>query len=179
MNLKRLTILGIAFIFGFSFITHNLYEWFPNAVTAIFFPVNESVWEHQKMIYTTTIIWGLINHFLINKYNIKIKNKISAIYIGAIANVIIFLLVYTPIYLIWGHNLILTLLIYLITIIIAQIIAYIIFNFKQNLKTLNYYSLVLIPLTFLIFWLLTYYPIELEYPFYDTHNDKHGIYSYY
>lgn len=30
---------------------HFLYEWLPNAVTALFSPVNESLWEHVKLIF--------------------------------------------------------------------------------------------------------------------------------
>ena len=30
---------------------HFLYDFFPNPVTALFSPVNESIWEHLKLIY--------------------------------------------------------------------------------------------------------------------------------
>ena len=30
---------------------HFLYDWFPNPVTALFSPVNESLWEHGKLIF--------------------------------------------------------------------------------------------------------------------------------
>lgn len=30
---------------------HFLYTWFPGAMTALFSPVNESLWEHVKLIY--------------------------------------------------------------------------------------------------------------------------------
>lgn len=34
-----------------GFVLHFLYEWLPNAVTALFSPVNESLWEHIKLIF--------------------------------------------------------------------------------------------------------------------------------
>ena len=30
---------------------HFLYEWLPNPVTALLSPINESLWEHIKLIY--------------------------------------------------------------------------------------------------------------------------------
>ncbi len=32
-------------------ILHFIYEWMPNAVTALFSPVNESLWEHVKLVF--------------------------------------------------------------------------------------------------------------------------------
>ena len=34
-----------------GFVLHFLYQWQPNAVTALFSPVNESLWEHIKLIF--------------------------------------------------------------------------------------------------------------------------------
>ena len=34
-----------------GFVLHFLYQWWPNAVTALFSPVNESLWEHIKLIF--------------------------------------------------------------------------------------------------------------------------------
>ena len=31
---------------------HFVYDWWPNALTAIFTPVNESVWEHLKLLFS-------------------------------------------------------------------------------------------------------------------------------
>ncbi len=178
MSLKKATAIGITFIFLFSFITHNLYDWFPTTLTSIFFPVNESIWEHQKMIFITVLIWGLIEHLLLKKFGIKHKNIISATFISAISNVIIFLTLYTPVHIILGHNFILTLFVYLITIIISQVIGYHILKTRHRLKTLNLFSIILTPIVFFIFGLFTYYPPNCEILFYDEYNDMHGIYSY-
>ena len=32
-------------------VLHFLYQWWPNAVTALFSPVNESLWEHVKLVF--------------------------------------------------------------------------------------------------------------------------------
>ena len=42
---------------------HNTYEWFPNGFTALIAPVNESLWEHTKIIFYPLLLAG----FLCNK----------------------------------------------------------------------------------------------------------------
>lgn len=39
---------------------HFLYEWLPCAITAIISPVNESVWEHVKLIFYPLLIAGTV-----------------------------------------------------------------------------------------------------------------------
>ena len=48
-----------AFLLGMLF--HNLYEWFgQNVFVGLFFPMNESVWEHLKLtFYPILIVWFL------------------------------------------------------------------------------------------------------------------------
>ena len=69
MKKKIIQIISILFIFLIGFIIHNLYEWCPNIVTLILSPVNESVFEHMKMIYTSYIIWIIVKYFILKKYN--------------------------------------------------------------------------------------------------------------
>jgi hypothetical protein len=179
MNLKKITTIGIIFIFLFSFITHNLYEWFPSFLTSLFFPVNESIWEHQKMIFTTVLLWGLIEYFLLKKYEHDYDNIVIATVVSAVTNIIIFLIVYIPIHVIWGHNLLVTLIVYLITIIISQVIGYRILSIEDFNNKLHIIAIITIAVMFIIFGILTYYPLNWELLFYDNHSDKHGIYSYY
>ena len=74
MKKKIIQIISMIFIFLIGFIIHNLYEWCPNIVTLILSPVNESVFEHMKMIYTSYIIWIIVKYFILKKYNIKENN---------------------------------------------------------------------------------------------------------
>ena len=50
MDLKKVKIVSIFGMFIFCFLTHFLYNFFPNTLFSIFFPVNESIWEHMKMM---------------------------------------------------------------------------------------------------------------------------------
>ncbi len=179
MKLWQIVLSGIIFVFLFSFITHNIYDWFPSKLTSIFFPVNESIWEHQKMIYITNLLWGFIAYLLLKKYNLNYHNIILATIITAIANIIIFLIIYTPIYAIWGHDFIVTLVIYLITIIISYLINYKVLMIDHYYKILNYPLLILAIILWFIFGIFTYYPLHWELLFFDTYHQKYGIYNYY
>lgn len=39
---------------------HELYKWLPSFFTALFAPVNESLWEHVKIVFFPLIVAGLV-----------------------------------------------------------------------------------------------------------------------
>ena len=47
-------------IFAISTLIHSFYDCLPCFVTSIIIPVNESIWEHLKMIFTSYMILLLI-----------------------------------------------------------------------------------------------------------------------
>jgi len=47
---RQLIVTWIAALLA-GFVLHFVYQWWPNAVTALFSPVNESLWEHIKLIF--------------------------------------------------------------------------------------------------------------------------------
>ena len=51
-RLKLYMILGFLFTAALGTIWHFLYDWTGRgAIAALFFPVNESTWEHMKLIF--------------------------------------------------------------------------------------------------------------------------------
>ena len=70
MTLKRIKIISIIGTFLLCFLTHFIYNLFPNTLFSIFFPVNESIWEHMKMLFSTILLFGIIEYILIKKFNI-------------------------------------------------------------------------------------------------------------
>lgn len=47
---RQLILTGIAAILA-GCVLHFVYGWLPNAVTALISPVNESLWEHVKLVF--------------------------------------------------------------------------------------------------------------------------------
>lgn len=178
MNIKKVTIISVFSIFALSFLSHFMYEWFPNIFNSIFFPVNESIWEHNKMIFTTMIIWGIIEYFIISNHGKK--NFPVALLSSTLVTIITNTLIFTPIYYLMDmkDNIIITMIIYIISIIIGQYTSHKILKSNKIFSTLNTISLISIPIIFTIFGLLTYYPIKIGI-FYDYPNNKYGLYSYY
>lgn len=173
MKKKIIQIISILFIFLIGFIIHNLYEWCPNIVTLILSPVNESVFEHMKMIYTSYIIWIIVKYFILKKYNIKENNFLLKELLTFLFNIALFLTIYWPIYSKFGENMLVTLTIYLVTIIISQILNYFI-EFKKDSNVLNIISLIVIFLIYAFTTYLTYNPPICKL-FLDPTNNSYGL----
>ena len=47
---RQLIVTWLAALLA-GFVLHFLYQWQPNAATALFSPVNESLWEHIKLVF--------------------------------------------------------------------------------------------------------------------------------
>ncbi len=114
MSLKKVLKLNIIVIFLLSFLTHFIYKIIPIDLFAIFFPVNESIFEHMKMIYTTYLIDSIILFLLFKKYNIKFNNFFGALFLSSIISITSFLIIWLPVYYRIGENLLLTLIILVI-----------------------------------------------------------------
>lgn len=72
--LKKIKLIAIINIFILSFISHYIYDLFPSILISFFFPVNESIAEHMKIIYTSTLVYGLFDYLLLKYNNIKFQN---------------------------------------------------------------------------------------------------------
>lgn len=176
MNLKKIKIISTIGIFILCFIFHFVYEIMPNTLTAIFFPVNESIWEHQKLIFTSVIMYGIIDYIILQKFKIKYNNFFTSLFVSAFTIIPIFLTLYLPLYHKIGPKMFLNIGIMLIAIIISQVISYYILKAK-DFNTINIISLILIIISYIILAYLTYNPIKNEL-FFDTEKEKYGINNY-
>lgn len=158
MSKKKLKILGVVLAFLFCFPIHFLYDKFPGFITSIFAPVNESIWEHMKILFGSIIISGVIQKIIVITKNLNINNMCFSNFIAALTSIPIFLIIFLPIYAIIGENLIVNIILMLITIIICEYISYKITNIK-NLKLENI-TILLVVIIYIIFGILTYYPLK-------------------
>lgn len=176
MNLKKIKTIAVIGIFLLSFISHFAYELFPNLIFSFIFPVNESIWEHMKIIFTSTLIYGIIDYILLNKFKIKYNNFTFQLYFTALSSIPIYLVIYIPLYKLIGENLIISISLLLLVYIISQLISYNILKEKE-IKILNMITIPIILLSYLGFIYLTYNPIH-NYIFYDKQKEKYGIEEY-
>ncbi len=174
--MKKIKLLIIILEFLLSFLIHNLYDLYPCTLFSIFFPVNESIFEHIKIISTAILVSSLIEVIIYKFKNIKYNNFILSVFIQIIIGIAFYLILFIPIYLIFGENLFISLSILLITFIFTNYISYSILRY-EHLNNLNKTSIFLIMIIYVIFGYFTYNPIT-NFFFYDTVNSKYGINIY-
>lgn len=167
MSLKKI-ITNSILIFILCSLFHYLYDKIPCFFTSIIAPVNESIWEHFKMIFTSSIIFSLISNFYYKDNNLFIRG-----YLRGMLTIIILLIIYLPIRLIFGEIMIVSLLILLVSIFLSELITSKI-SLKKHIKYLNIISVILILINYILFTYLTYHPIK-TFLFLDTKNNKYGI----
>ncbi len=171
--LKKTRIYAIIGIFLLSFICHFVFDLFPNVLFSIFFPVNESIWEHMKILFTATLLYSFIDKIILKKLNVNYNNYYLQLFISAFISIPIYLIIYLPIYNFIGENMFVSIFLLLIVYIIMQYISYKIMQ-KKETKIPNYIFSILIILTYIIFIYLTYNPPQ-NYIFYDSENEIYGI----
>lgn len=171
--MRKIKIIGVFVIFILSFLSHFIYEWFPNALFSLIFPVNESIWEHMKLLVTPVLIFSLIEYIIYKKKDINFNNFILSYSISMFFGIIIYLILYLPIHYIFGHSSIFAIILLFIVFIIIEIISYYIMRYKE-FRYSNILGLGIILVMYVIFGYLTYYPLESDL-FYDTSKNIYGI----
>lgn len=176
MTLKRTRIISTLVIFGLCFLFHFIYDFIPCTLTAIFFPVNESIWEHMKLLFSAVVFYGIIDYIILQKLNVKYNNFFTSLFVSALAIIPIYLIIFLPIYYKIGENMLIIFTLMFIAILLSQVISYYILKVKDCDK-LNIISLILIIISYIVFAYLTYYPIKTEL-FFDTMEEKYGLNNY-
>ncbi|MBQ6546974.1 MAG: hypothetical protein IJL74_03140 [Bacilli bacterium] len=174
MNLRGIKIVSFFGVFAFTFLFHFLYEWFPNPVFSIFFPVNESIWEHMKLLYSGFLFWSFIERFLIKKNDIIVSNYTLNLFIVMVTSIIVYLILYLPLYAIFGESMFIAISLLIIVILLEEILSYYLLESNKKNNILNRICIVLILLGYVVFASLTYNPLR-NYIFYDTQHNKYGI----
>ena len=175
-KLKIIVIINTITIFLSMFLFHYGFTLMPNFLTASLFPVNESLYEHLKLIYVTMILIGFIVYLVLFIKKIKVNNYFLGLLISTIFNIGLFFLIFIPFYNRFGENLIMTMIIFLITLIISEYIYYLIMK-KDELEILNFISIIIIPFIWITLVYFTLNPIHNDF-FFDTKEEKYGISEY-
>ena len=152
-----------------------MYDWFPNSITSIFFPVNESIWEHMKIIFSSTIIVSFIEYMWIKKTGLLYHNFWFYNIFFAFLSIPVYLIIFVPVYNVIGENFIFS--ISLMLAVIIFVVLMIDYYKKKEIKDLTFISLSFLSLCYILFGYLTYYPVYNEL-FYDTLNNMYGINTY-
>ena len=157
-----LEIIGFVFTVVFSFVFHFMYKWI--GTFGWLFPINESVWEHIKIIFMPYLIYSFIECMII-----KPVDRINFLAIKSIALIIMPILMivleYTYVGVIGNNYMALDIIVGILTILAGYVISYrlIIIDYKVTHRFI-YLSLAF--LTFLLLIFFTYMPPHINL-FYD------------
>lgn len=158
MSLKKWEIAGIIFTCIVGTILHFVYEWSGNnPFVGIFAPINESTWEHLKLLFYPMLIFSIIEYYFIGKnYSNFICSKTIGIITGMFSIIAIF---YTYSGILGKNYLVLDILTFIFGVCIAYIVSYYIltrcqckFTNKENI------CIIVIFIIILLFIIFNYYP---------------------
>ena len=161
---NKKNIFMIIFLFLLSFLWHFMYDWFPCVLTSIFFPVNESIWEHMKIIFYCLFIGSVLEK--------KGNNYYLNILVKPLVGVLFYLIIFIPLYLIFGESMFISISLMLFTYIIMELLG--IKISKQEELNIKVLPIIIIILISILFSILTYYPLH-NFLFFDSVKLGYGI----
>ena len=172
MTLKKIKIINVVFLFLLSFLWHFMYDLFPNNIFALVFPVNESIWEHMKIIYYCLLLGSVLEFYLCKKNNIKINNFYIEAMVKSLLGVIFYLIIFIPLYLWLGESMVISIGLMLVTYVFMEFIGYKILVSEE--LNINILPVIIIVLGCIMFVILTFYPLH-NFLFFDEVKFGYGI----
>jgi hypothetical protein len=150
----ELTGIGVIFLMGSGF--HFLFDAFgSNPIAGIFFPVNESVFEHLKLTFWPTIIWAAFSYsFLKSTANNFLIAKAAAVIIMPLVIIALFY-VYTVV---TADNVVADILIFLAAVAAGQFVNYLLLKTHPLPQWLSGLSPIIILALGVLYALFTFYP---------------------
>lgn len=176
MKDKKYIFFSSLFIFLLCFPFHFLYDLIPNPIFAIIFPVNESIWEHMKLIFTSNLVFQIIIYFIAIYKQKQVKISFFYCFVKSILEIIVYLIIFLPFYYNFGEKMWFSILLLYLVILLGQYIEDIV-NLKYPLNKYDKIGIILFIIGYIIFGILTYKPIHIHL-FFDTIKEKYGINDY-
>lgn len=153
--LKRYTIIGIVFVIITGSLFHFLYDWSGhNQIVGLFTPVNESIWEHMKLLFFPMLLYSIV---MILKFNQPYPHITSALFFGIIAGTLLIPLFYYAYTSILGANyLVLDIGIFILSIVISFWLTYKL-TLSHRLESYTFALGISACILLVCFWLFTYH----------------------
>ncbi|MCI8700004.1 MAG: sodium/proton-translocating pyrophosphatase [Clostridia bacterium] len=170
-QILKFQLFSIVFTMVLGTLLHFTYEWSNyNPFVATFSSVNESTWEHLKLLFFPMFFTTIIGYFFIKRYSSNyLCSKVLGI-ITALSFVTIFFYTYTGIL---GTNIaILDIGSFFVAVLLGECVAY--KNLVSNHNCNNFIAFVVLITLFLGFVFFTYFPPHIGY-FQDPVTNQYGI----
>ncbi len=169
----RNEIAGFIFVSVFGTIGHFVFEWLDsNPIVGLFFPINESVWEHLKLLFFPYMIWSFIEYFIGEKQPGYFSSKIKSVLWGMLFLVAFF---YTYSGATGKVNNIIDIISFFLAVALSFIISYIsLKNNSTGSRTGEIISICLFAVISVLFFIFTFSPPLIPL-FEDPQNFTFGI----
>lgn len=173
-SILKFEIISTIFIMIVGTLLHFTFGWSNNnPLVGTFSAVNESTWEHLKLVFFPMLVAGIVEYFALRG---KTKNMIQAKAVAivfAICFIIVFFYTYTGI--IGTNFFILDILSFLLSIIIGEWIAYKIIINKSLYENKNkIFAIIILTILLISFMLFTFNPPKINL-FKDPITNEYGI----
>ena len=122
-SLKYYCIIGAVFTLIVGTISHFVYEWSGNHfIAGLFFPVNESTWEHMKLVFFPMLMYTLVaGKCLLKEYPCILNDSFAGILAGTWLIPVIF---YTYTGILGYHKAWLDILTFVVSVVAAYVVIY-------------------------------------------------------
>lgn len=158
-DLKRITLTGILFVIILGSLWHFVYQWTGNnPVIGLFFPVNESTWEHMKLCFFPMLFYS----FYMNR---KIRHDYpcisSALLSGILLSTFLVPVIFYTYSGILGHNVLILDIATFIASVLSAFAA--VYKFSLSCRLVPYRRILQLSVFTLAvcFFLFTYYPPDI------------------
>ena len=167
-----LEVIGTIFIIVIGCLNHFLYDWtHHNKLVGYFTAVNESTWEHLKLVIAPTFLWLIVEyHFYYANPNLFLARFISLV----VMLLIIPLIFYSYTRLTKKSILFIDISSFIVAIIIGQVVFSILIKLNINNLFLTHIGLIGLLIIFLIYITHTYVP-RIDFLHKDPITNKYGI----
>lgn len=167
-------LLGMVFTIILGTIAHFFYTWSGGSnIVALFCPVNESTWEHLKLIFFPMVIFDIIEYFYITK---EVNNLLEAKCIGVIMGMIsITVIFYTYTGIIGENFFVIDIMTFVLSVVLAECIEYKVMTSKKwSNKITQVLSIICVILIAIMFFIYTFNTPNIPL-FLDPITDNYGI----
>ncbi|MCJ7687852.1 MAG: DUF6512 family protein [Clostridiaceae bacterium] len=182
MNYKTLSspekwiLTGIPILFFIGSFMHFLYDFTgANVIIGTIAPMNESVWEHLKMVLLPVILWWTIYYLAVGKINNIDKNKW---FTGALVSLLTALITIPLLFYFYTSAfgvelLVVDILLLFLALLFGQLAGLHFYKYYVGINSII--SISIFVLLIFLFILFTFYPPHLPL-FRDSNTLKYGIY---
>ncbi len=160
-SLRKSEIIGCLFVWIVGTLFHFVYDWTnQNQFIGLFTPINESVWEHLKLLFFPYVFYMISQYFHIGKqYSSYFTAKLLGILCGMIFVVVVF---YLSLAIVGKPITWIDVTLFFVGGLISYIVSYQYMIRKETSDVVEVLSFITILIIMLLFWGFTFNPPDFS-----------------